>query len=90
MKLSVGVPVFNEQEVIPELLTRLLQVLDGIKGGPHEVVFVDDGSTDDTRRLLEEAAKRDDRIRVVVFSRNFGHQRRLAPRSTLRPATPSC
>ena len=77
MKLSVGIPVFNEQDVIPELLARLLRVLDGIPGGPHDVVFVDDGSTDESRRLLEDAAKRDSRIRVVVLSRNFGHQAAL-------------
>lgn len=77
MRLSVGVPVFNEQEVIPELLARLLRVLDGIPGGPHQVVLVDDGSTDDSRRFLEEAARRDPRIRVVVLSRNFGHQAAL-------------
>jgi glycosyltransferase involved in cell wall biosynthesis len=77
MKLSVGIPIFNEQEVIPELLARLLPVLDGIEGGPHEVVFVDDGSTDATRDLLEQAAARDRRIRVVVLSRNFGHQAAL-------------
>jgi glycosyltransferase involved in cell wall biosynthesis len=74
MRLSVGIPVFNEQEVIPSLLARLGAVLDGIPGGPHEMVFVDDGSRDATRRLLEDAAARDPRIRIVVLSRNFGHQ----------------
>ena len=77
MKLSVGIPVYNEQEVIPELLDRLLPVLDRIDGGPHEVVFVDDGSTDGSRELLEQAVTRDSRIRVVVLSRNFGHQAAL-------------
>ena len=77
MRLTVGIPVFNEQEVIPELRTRLMTVLDGIPGGPHEVVFVDDGSTDQSRRLLEEAARTDSRIRVVTLSRNFGHQAAL-------------
>ena len=77
MRLSVGIPVFNEQDVIPGLLARLLPVLDGISGGPHEVVFVDDGSTDQSRRLLQDAAARDRRIRVVVLSRNFGHQAAL-------------
>ena len=77
VRLSVGIPVFNEQEVLPELLARLLPVLDGIEGGPHEVIFVDDGSSDSSRRLLEEAAARDPRIRVVVLSRNFGHQAAL-------------
>ena len=77
MRLSVGIPVFNEQEVLPELLSRLLRVLDGIDGGPHEVIFVDDGSSDGSRRLLEDAANRDSRIRIVVLSRNFGHQAAL-------------
>lgn len=74
MRLSVGIPVHNEQEVIPELLRRLLVVLDCIPGGPHQVVFVDDGSTDGTRRLLTEASRRDSRLKVVALSRNFGHQ----------------
>jgi polyisoprenyl-phosphate glycosyltransferase len=77
MRLSVGIPVHNEQEVIPVLLARLLAVLDTIPGGPHEVVFVDDGSTDESRRLLAEAARRDARIKVVALSRNFGHQAAL-------------
>jgi glycosyltransferase involved in cell wall biosynthesis len=55
----------------------LLRVLDGIPGGPHEVVLVDDGSTDSSRRLMEEAAQRDHRLKVIVLSRNFGHQAAL-------------
>ncbi|HJR59050.1 MAG TPA: glycosyltransferase family 2 protein [Vicinamibacterales bacterium] len=77
MRLSVGIPVYNEQQVIPELLTRLTKVLDALPGGPHEVVFVDDGSADASRDLLTEAARRDPRIRLVILSRNFGHQAAL-------------
>jgi dolichol-phosphate mannosyltransferase len=77
MRLSVGIPVHNEQEVLPELLLRLTKVLDALPGGAHEIVFVDDGSTDDSRSLLIEAARRDPRIRLIVLSRNFGHQAAL-------------
>ncbi len=72
--LSVIVPLHNEQPVIPELLRRTLAVLDSLDGGPHELVLVDDGSSDDTLPMLEEAANRDLRIVVVSLSRNFGHQ----------------
>jgi polyisoprenyl-phosphate glycosyltransferase len=77
MRLSVGIPVYNEQQVIPELLARLTRVLNAIPGGPHEIIFVDDGSRDSSRSLLIEAAHRDPRIRLIVFSRNFGHQAAL-------------
>jgi polyisoprenyl-phosphate glycosyltransferase len=77
MRLSVGIPVHNEEEVVPALLARLLSVLDTIPGGPHEVVFVDDGSTDRSRQLLTDAAGRDPRVKVVALSRNFGHQAAL-------------
>jgi glycosyltransferase involved in cell wall biosynthesis len=77
MRLSVGIPIHNEQEVLPALVSRLLTVLDTIPGGAHEVVFVDDGSTDRSRELLIDAARRDPRVKVVSLSRNFGHQAAL-------------
>lgn len=74
MRLSVAVPVFNEEATVPELLRRITAVLDELPGGPHELVCVDDGSTDRTADLLADAAARDPRIGLVVLSRNFGHQ----------------
>lgn len=76
--LSVVIPVHNEELVLPLLLDRLGHVLDAIEGGPHEIVFVDDGSTDRTLEMLEEAASTDARIRAIALSRNFGHQPALS------------
>jgi len=76
-RLSIAVPIYNEEAVLPEFLRRTCAVLDQIRGGPHELVFVDDGSTDRTFAILEEAARRDRRILVISLSRNFGHQAAL-------------
>ncbi len=73
-RLSIAIPVFNEEAVVPELLQRVRAVLTAIPGGPHELLFVDDGSSDRTVQLLDAAAQDDSRIRVIVLSRNFGHQ----------------
>src|SRR5262245_43933489 len=78
MRLSIGIPVYNEEEVLPELLNRGLCVLDRIPAGPHEHVFVDDGSSDRSCQLLLKAARHDIRIKVVMLSRNFGHQAALS------------
>jgi glycosyltransferase involved in cell wall biosynthesis len=72
--LSVAIPVHNETGVLPELLRRLSSVLDHLSGGPHQIVFVDDGSTDGTFDILAEAARSDPRILALSLSRNFGHQ----------------
>lgn len=72
--MSIAIPLFNEIEILPELLRRVFAVLDQIPGGPHELVVVDDGSTDDTLAALEEAARTEPRLKVVGLSRNFGHQ----------------
>jgi len=73
-RLSVAVPIHNEESVLPELLRRLQAVLDALPYGPHEILFVDDGSSDRTFDMLEAAAHRDPRIVVISLSRNFGHQ----------------
>lgn len=74
LRLSLAIPVHNEESVLPELLRRTGAVLDSIPGGPHEIVFVDDGSTDRTLALLEAATQADSRITALSLSRNFGHQ----------------
>ena len=77
MKVSVAIPVYNEEAVLPELLRRLTAVLDALPGGPHEIVLVDDGSHDGSVELLAEAARADPRLVVISLSRNFGHQAAL-------------
>ena len=54
-RISVAIALLNEEQVIPELVRRLGEVLDAIPGGPHEVVFVDDGSSDSTFELIAAA-----------------------------------
>jgi glycosyltransferase involved in cell wall biosynthesis len=73
MRLSVVIPIYNETDVIPLLLPRLRSVLGQLQR-PYEIVFVDDGSSDGSLELLRAAAAEDNRLRVVSFSRNFGHQ----------------
>lgn len=76
-RLSIAIPVHNEEDLLPELLRRARAVVDRLPGGPHQFVFVDDGSTDRTLAILEEAAQEDQRILIISLSRNFGHQAAL-------------
>ena len=76
-QLSVAVPVRNEETVLPELLRRTGAVLDRVPGGPHQFLFVDDGSSDRTLQILEQAAQADRRVGVISLSRSFGHQAAL-------------
>jgi len=69
--LSVVVPVFNEEENLPELLPRLTSAL-GALGRSWEVIFVNDGSRDRSLEILRDAAARDRHLVVVDFNRNYG------------------
>ncbi len=71
MLLSVVIPVFNEAETFRMILARLDQALRGLA---WEVIFVNDGSTDESLELMRVAALADRRVKVLSFPRNFGHQ----------------
>ena len=73
-RISIAIPLYNEEAVLDELLQRTCKVLDDLPGGPHEIVCVNDGSSDRTLEMLEEAVDAEPRLTAVSFSRNFGHQ----------------
>ena len=72
-KYSIVVPVFNEAESLPELYRRMCAVMGGLDG-TCELILVNDGSHDATPQLLRALQAADARVRVLEFSRNFGHQ----------------
>ncbi len=72
--ISVVVPCFNEQEVVRDTHRRLSATLAALGGLRYELVYVDDGSRDATRTLLRELQAADAHVRLVLLSRNFGHQ----------------
>jgi dolichol-phosphate mannosyltransferase len=72
--LSIVVPVYNEHQVIDAFYSRTKRVLETIKSIAHELIFVDDGSSDGSYQKLVDLAGLDDTVRIVKLSRNFGHQ----------------
>src|SRR5262252_2830214 len=71
IKYSIVIPFFNEQENIPPLYMKLTEVMDSI-GEPYELVFVDDGSRDNSFRVLSEIFEHDRRVNLIRLRRNFG------------------
>jgi glycosyltransferase involved in cell wall biosynthesis len=82
MKLSVVIPLFNEESVIEATKDRLEALLDDLTGkgivSDYEILFVDDGSTDASLGILKRFAEASPKMKVLSFSRNFGHQAALA------------
>lgn len=76
VKYSVVVPVFNEEEAIPLFYKAIIPVMDKTAES-YEIIFVNDGSRDNTAKILKDIAEKDERIRVINFSRNFGQQAAL-------------
>jgi polyisoprenyl-phosphate glycosyltransferase len=70
---SIIIPIFNEQKTIPELHDRLVKAAASFDC-PYEVIFIDDGSRDESFATLKSIHERDPRFKVVRLSRNFGHQ----------------
>lgn len=75
-ELSLVIPIYDEEAVLPQLGDRLRELLEKL-ALDCEVVFVDDGSKDDSLALLRDLAAKEPRFRVASFSRNFGHQRAI-------------
>ena len=82
-KLNIIVPCFNEEEALPETIRILLQELDGlasknlIEKNSSRITFVDDGSKDETWKILSKEIKGHKNISGIKLSRNFGHQNAL-------------
>jgi dolichol-phosphate mannosyltransferase len=77
VNLSIVLPIFNEEAAIETVLTSIQKTIDELQVR-CEIVCVDDGSADRTSSILSECARRDERIRVFAFSRNFGKESAIA------------
>lgn len=73
-KISVVVPMYYEEEVAEECYKRTKNVLNELNNYEQEIIFVNDGSKDMTLEILERIAENDKTVKVLSFSRNFGHQ----------------
>ena len=71
--VTIVVPCFNEEEVLPAFYRECVSALNQI-GEDYELLFIDDGSVDNTLRMIKEFASRNNRIRYISFSRNFGKE----------------
>lgn len=76
-EISVFLPVYNEEPNLPPLYAKLVEAL-GKLGRTAEIVFVDDGSSDNSLKVLREIAAQDDRVRVVALKRNYGQTAAMA------------
>ncbi|NTV35981.1 MAG: glycosyltransferase family 2 protein [Anaerolineaceae bacterium] len=70
---TIIAPIYNEEECLRRLFDRVSEVMDRT-GEPWELVLVDDGSSDHSTEIIRELAEKDERVRPVIFARNFGHQ----------------
>lgn len=76
MLISIILPCFNEEDNINELCSRLSSITETV-GEPYEIIFVDDGSTDNTLNKMIALCKTEKQYKVIEFSRNFGHQQAI-------------
>ena len=75
--ISVIVPVYNEKGNIEQLYLRIRQVFEA-RPEEFELIFIDDGSTDGSHEVLQDLTGSDRQVRVLSFTRNFGHQQAVS------------
>ena len=73
-KVTLVIPMYYEEKVANECYKRVKENLNKLENYDHEIIFVNDGSTDKTLEILEDIATKDKNVKVISFSRNFGHQ----------------
>ena len=73
-KISLVIPMYYEEQVVEECYNRVTKVLKEIQDYEYEIIFINDGSKDNTLDILERIAKIDNNVKVISFSRNFEHQ----------------
>ena len=73
-KVSLVIPMYYEEQVAEECYKRVTKVLKELKDYEYEIIFVNDGSKDKTLEILENIAEKDKNVKIISFSRNFGHQ----------------
>ena len=73
-KISVVIPMYNEEKIVDECYKKITNVLNNIKKYSYEIIFINDGSKDKTLELLTKIASKDKKVKIISFSRNFGHQ----------------
>lgn len=75
--ISIVVPSYNEEESIADLYLRTTAVMREMNGYYYEIIFVDDGSTDKTGRIIEDLCKKDEHIKAIFSARNFGYSKTI-------------
>ncbi|RMZ60091.1 glycosyltransferase [Chryseobacterium nematophagum] len=73
-KISIVIPAYNEEGNVTLIYQKIKEVFDGLSKYDFEIIFVNDGSRDNTQQKLEELSQHCDKVKFIEFSRNFGHQ----------------
>lgn len=73
-KISVVIPIYNEEEVLNTSYSRIKKVLEGLNQYDYEIIAIDDGSQDKSLEMLQQIANENQKVKVLSFARNFGHQ----------------
>ena len=73
-KISLVIPMYCEEKVAKECYKRVKECLDRLENYNYEIIFINDGSKDKTLEILEQIAENDKQVKIISFSRNFGHQ----------------
>ncbi len=73
-KISIVIPMYFEEKTVEQAYKRTTKIFEGLKKYAYEIICVDDGSEDNTLSIIEKIANKDENVKVISFSRNFGHQ----------------